>query len=258
MVIGDGFSISFSRYMVGLVESSWKILDGIRNLGTEFLLPRILPPRPCDKSCYCVPVKSNCTSMLRRDPDSRGRGWPCYPPSKLGGHGIAVELMFGSTPPLRPLEEERDIGTARLRHAFLQPPRRAATGVGRHVVKTPRRAGRPRFLERWAGFAHIMIGEANCRGRSGPDARRRAEPNRRPFTPQNLYLLKLFELHFHLECSTMAPPKGWQLMISGVLSVQKVLSGSGRATRRWPMYFPMRRSLSALPEPDNTFWTAST
>jgi len=41
-------------------------------------------------------------------------------------------------------------------------------------------------------------------------------------------------------------------------SVQKVLSSSGRATRRWPMYFPIRRSLPARPEPGNTFWTAST
>jgi len=30
-----------------------------------------------------------------------------------------------------------------------------------------------------------------------------------------------------------------------VLAVQKVLSSSGRATRRWPMYFPIRRSLPA-------------
>jgi len=43
-----------------------------------------------------------------------------------------------------------------------------------------------------------------------------------------------------------------------IISVQKVLPGSGRATRRWPMYFSIRRSLPALPEPDNTFWTAST
>jgi len=43
-----------------------------------------------------------------------------------------------------------------------------------------------------------------------------------------------------------------------VLSVQKVLSSSGRATRWWPMYFRIRRSLPARPEPDNTFWTAST
>jgi len=43
-----------------------------------------------------------------------------------------------------------------------------------------------------------------------------------------------------------------------VLSIQKVLSGSGRATRRWPMYFAIRRSLPARLEPDNTFRTAST
>jgi len=43
-----------------------------------------------------------------------------------------------------------------------------------------------------------------------------------------------------------------------VLAVQKVLSGCGRATRRWPMYFLIRPSLPALPEPDNTFWTDST
>ena len=54
-----------------------------------------------------------------------------------------------------------------------------------------------------------------------------------------------------------------------VLALQKVLSGSGRSTRRCispyfctyryiVMYFPIRRSLPALPEPDNTFWTAST
>jgi len=48
------------------------------------------------------------------------------------------------------------------------------------------------------------------------------------------------------------------IYILDVLAVQKVLSGSGRATRRWPMYFPIRRSLPALPEADNTFWTAST
>ena len=41
------------------------------------------------------------------------------------------------------------------------------------------------------------------------------------------------------------------LMSCMVLSVQKVLVGSGRATRRWPMYFPIRRSLPARPEPDN-------
>jgi len=46
--------------------------------------------------------------------------------------------------------------------------------------------------------------------------------------------------------------------VTKVLSLQKVLSGCGRATRRWPMYFPIRRSLLARPEPDNTFWTAST
>jgi len=39
-----------------------------------------------------------------------------------------------------------------------------------------------------------------------------------------------------------------------VLSSQKVLSGSGRATRRWSMYFPIRRSLPARLEPDNTSW----
>ena len=40
-----------------------------------------------------------------------------------------------------------------------------------------------------------------------------------------------------------------------VLSVQKVLSSSGRATRRWTMYFPIQRSLLVRPEQDNTFWT---
>jgi len=39
-----------------------------------------------------------------------------------------------------------------------------------------------------------------------------------------------------------------------VISVQKVLSGFSRATRRWSMYFPTRRSLPARPEPDNAFW----
>jgi len=43
-----------------------------------------------------------------------------------------------------------------------------------------------------------------------------------------------------------------------VLSSQKVLFGTGRATRRWSMYFPIRRSLPARPEPDNTFWDDST
>ena len=46
--------------------------------------------------------------------------------------------------------------------------------------------------------------------------------------------------------------------MADVLSVQKVLSSSGRATRRWPMYFPIRRSFPARSEPDRTFWTAST
>jgi len=40
--------------------------------------------------------------------------------------------------------------------------------------------------------------------------------------------------------------------------VQKVLTSSGRATRRWPMYFPIMRSLLVRPELDNTFWTSST
>ena len=40
-----------------------------------------------------------------------------------------------------------------------------------------------------------------------------------------------------------------------VLSVQKELFSSGRATRRWSMNFPIRRSLPARPETDNTFWT---
>jgi len=41
------------------------------------------------------------------------------------------------------------------------------------------------------------------------------------------------------------------------LSVLRVLSGSRRAPRRRPMYFPIRWSLPARPEPDNTFWTDS-
>ena len=45
---------------------------------------------------------------------------------------------------------------------------------------------------------------------------------------------------------------------SDVLAVQRILSSSGLATRRWPMYFPIRRSLPARLEPDNTYWTAST
>jgi len=43
-----------------------------------------------------------------------------------------------------------------------------------------------------------------------------------------------------------------------VQSVQKVSFGFGRGARRWPMYFPIRRSLPARLEPDNTFWTYST
>ena len=50
-------------------------------------------------------------------------------------------------------------------------------------------------------------------------------------------------------------PEGW---CSTVLSSQKVLSGSGRATRRCSMYFPIRRNLPARPEPDNSFWDDST
>jgi len=46
-------------------------------------------------------------------------------------------------------------------------------------------------------------------------------------------------------------------MLFQVLSDQKVLSSSGRAIRRWPMNFPIRRGLPARPEPD-TLWTAST
>ena len=46
--------------------------------------------------------------------------------------------------------------------------------------------------------------------------------------------------------------------LSRVLSSQKVFSGSGRATRRWSMYFPIRRSLPARSELDNTFWDDST
>ena len=44
---------------------------------------------------------------------------------------------------------------------------------------------------------------------------------------------------------------------ANVLSFQKVLSSSGCAARRWPMYIPIRRSLQAWPELDNTFWTVS-
>jgi len=42
-----------------------------------------------------------------------------------------------------------------------------------------------------------------------------------------------------------------------VQAVQKILSSSGRATRRWPTHFSIRRGLPARPEPENTFWTAS-
>jgi len=49
---------------------------------------------------------------------------------------------------------------------------------------------------------------------------------------------------------------GFVPMVLGVLL--KVLSSCGRATRRWPMYFPIRRSPPARPEPDNSFWTDST
>jgi len=57
-----------------------------------------------------------------------------------------------------------------------------------------------------------------------------------------------------------APPHGTCLLkeIVQALSSQKVLSGSGRATRRWSMYFPIRRSLPTRLEPDNTFWDDST
>ena len=47
-------------------------------------------------------------------------------------------------------------------------------------------------------------------------------------------------------------------LVFSVLSSQKVLSGSVRATRRLSMYFPIRRNLPARPEPDNTFWDDST
>ena len=46
------------------------------------------------------------------------------------------------------------------------------------------------------------------------------------------------------------------LYMNKYLAIQKVLSGFGLATRRWPMYFLIRRSLPARPEPDNAFWTA--
>ena len=42
-----------------------------------------------------------------------------------------------------------------------------------------------------------------------------------------------------------------------VLSIQRY-SGCGRRTRRWSMFYPIRRSLPARPETGNTFWTDST
>ena len=50
----------------------------------------------------------------------------------------------------------------------------------------------------------------------------------------------------------------FSILLFTVQSIQKVFSGSGRATRRWPMYFSMRWSLPVWPEPDNTFWADST
>jgi len=48
------------------------------------------------------------------------------------------------------------------------------------------------------------------------------------------------------------------VFIPPIRSVKKELSGSGRATRRWSMYLPIRQSISARPEPDNTFRADST
>jgi len=77
----------------------------------------------------------------------------------------------------------------------------------------------------------------------------------------NMHDICVLQLPMH--DSTGAPRKVGMIMdgyqkLYKVLAVQKVLSGSGRATRRWPIYFSIRRSLPARSEPDNTFWTAST
>jgi len=45
---------------------------------------------------------------------------------------------------------------------------------------------------------------------------------------------------------------------NGNVSVQKEFWDSDRATRRWLMYFPIRRSIRTQQEPDNIFWTDST
>ena len=55
-----------------------------------------------------------------------------------------------------------------------------------------------------------------------------------------------------------APSMAISMEIGKALSVQMLLPSSGRGTRRWPMYFPIRWSLPPRPKPDNTFWTDST
>ena len=55
----------------------------------------------------------------------------------------------------------------------------------------------------------------------------------------------------------------WKLYGSGILVTfqdktilhQPKGYRTGRATRRWPMYFPIRRNLRARPELDNILWT---
>jgi len=47
-----------------------------------------------------------------------------------------------------------------------------------------------------------------------------------------------------------------QLKTAIALSVQKVLSTSDDTTRRWPMYFSIKRSLLVRPELDNAYRTA--
>jgi len=80
-------------------------------------------------------------------------------------------------------------------------------------------------------------------------------------TPANR-LRERSELVARIPHSTKIPDLGYSALgpshTRTVLSVQQVLTGSGLATRRWPMYFPIRRSLPVRPDSDNAFWTDRT
>jgi len=64
----------------------------------------------------------------------------------------------------------------------------------------------------------------------------------------------------HPQCRLSNTSRPLELAAKGcsTFTVQKLFSSASRATRRWPTYFCIMRSLPARPELDNTFWTAKT